>query len=114
MEKKAKKFFNDAHLSDYFQYTTETIFDRSIMRHLLSDIIFKHSSFRAFTDSYNYLHCSSLQFRFLLNSKRLADAFYCFELVRFFYENKNIPLQSKIIINNKSKIYSKITFLYIH
>ena len=53
----------------------------------MADIMFKHASFRAFTDAYNYLHANDLAERFLLNAKRLADAFYCFELVKFYSQN---------------------------
>ncbi len=67
--------------------------------------MFKHCSMRAYTEAYNYIH-----FNFegpsrdgeqaLLNQKRLADVYYCYELVKFVYENKfDDPLISKIIFS---------------
>lgn len=97
-KKKAKKFYKDAHLLKYFQYTTETIFEEKLMKALLADIIFKHTSFRAFTDTYNYLNASKLPFRFLLNAKRLTDSFFCYELCRFHYYSLTYQLISKYIL----------------
>jgi len=89
LKRKNKKYFHNAHTHQYFQYTTETIFENKLMISLLADIIFKHTSFRAFADTYNYLNISQLPFRFLLNAKRLADAFFCYELCRFY--NNHMP-----------------------
>jgi hypothetical protein len=91
---KTKKFFVNAHEYQYFQYTTETIFERNLMTSLLADIVFKHCSFRAFSDTYNFMNTSLLPFRYLLNAKRLADAFFCFELCKFYSENMPYQLKS--------------------
>ena len=57
------------------------------MANLFSDIIYKHSSFKAFTEAYNYLHATNFGQRFLLNAKRLADAFFVMELIKFYDEH---------------------------
>jgi hypothetical protein len=89
-----KKFYSNAHLLKYFHYTKESIFETRLIKHLLGDIIFKHCSMRAYSEAYNYIHFNFDQpnadgQHALLNQKRLADVFYCYELVKFVTESKN-------------------------
>jgi len=98
LKKQTKKFYRKSHQEQYFQYTTESVFENKLMVGLLADIIFKHSSFRAFADAYNYLNMSSLAYRFLLNPKRLADAFFCLELCKFYNDNMPYLLKSKTYV----------------
>ena len=83
---KMKTFFKNSTHEKFYQYTTETIFSKTFMDLLLADIMFKQSSFTAFSNAYNYLYSPSENERYHLNNKRLADGFFCFHLNSFFAE----------------------------
>ena len=82
-----KLFFKNAEKNKYFHFTNETIFEMQLLKHLMADIMFKHTSFRAFCDSYIFLHANKLEKRCAFNRKRITDAFYCLELVKYYSEN---------------------------
>jgi hypothetical protein len=81
---KVKKFYRNVLENGlYFQYSNETIMSHRLLHQLLSDILFKHCSFRAFADSYNFLYGNQLFERAKLNQKRLTEIFYCYESCKF-------------------------------
>jgi len=85
---KLRKFYDHCLSSKYFQFTTETLVETRLLDSLLADIMFKQSSFRAFCDSYNFMHANPSQKRYYLNGKRIADIFYAYEILKFFNEHK--------------------------
>jgi hypothetical protein len=61
---------------------------------LLADIMFKHTSFKAFADAYNFLYAGKMKIRYLMSPKNLSDVFYAFEILKFNKEH-NIDGQIK-------------------
>jgi hypothetical protein len=102
-----KIFFKDALTFPYFHYTNETILETIMLESVLADFMYKHCGFRAFTDAYNSLYAVNCDNRFKLNRLRLADIFYCYELVKF-YKEHNIaePLIGNILKINVNRYYS--------
>ena len=49
---KLKHFYSDAHLKAYVQYSSESVFELRLLKHLVSDILFQKSTFRNFTASF--------------------------------------------------------------
>jgi hypothetical protein len=95
---RTRTFFKNADNYKYFHISNETIFEQRLLNSLLSDILFKHSSFRSFSDSYNYQHSLAVKERFLMSPIRLADIFYSYELNKFWSENDiKEPLESKYL-----------------
>ena len=84
--------------NDYYQITTESIFDMRLLRSLLTDIIFKHCSFKGFTAAYNYLYAQSQQDRYKLCSNRLTEAFFTYHANKFMLNFPKHPFKSIIII----------------
>ena len=76
-----KRYYENSMVFEYFQSTNETLIHKSVLEILLADIIFKHSSFSAFSDAYNYIYHSRLSSRYLMNPKILANLFYTYELI---------------------------------
>jgi hypothetical protein len=52
----------------------------------MADLIFKHSSFYAFSNCYNYLHSHNSHSRNFLTDKRLSDVYYAFEMSKYIVE----------------------------
>ncbi len=86
--KKIKKFYKNCIDKKYFQYTAETIIERKLIDQLIADLVFKHSSFRAFADAYNYQFATDQNSRFMLERRNITSIFYCFELIKFYSEHK--------------------------
>lgn len=59
--------------------------------------MFKQSSFRGFSDAYNYMYAKNLDRRFRLNYKRLIEVFFCYEILKFFSENNRRYLECNIL-----------------
>jgi hypothetical protein len=94
----SKRFFSDFLTAKYFHYSNETIFETKLIKQYLADLLFKHCSFKAFSESYNFLHANIEQNRFSLDPKRLADVFYAYELCKFYHENNLNEFCQSIII----------------
>jgi len=75
-------------LKDFFQLTSESIFEKKLIENLMADILFKQSSFRAYTDTYNHLYVTSRFKRSLLDRRRLAEVFYTYHISKFFDEHQ--------------------------
>jgi hypothetical protein len=82
-----KYFLPKAHIGKYFHVTNETIFETDLLKSLMADLLFKHTSFRGFADAYNFLYANDYNKRQLLNRIRLTDAFYASEIVKFYHEH---------------------------
>ena len=105
-----KRFYVDAHTYDYFHFTNETIFETKLLNNLMADTLFKQSSFRSFAETYNFLYSIKVTDRFRLNAKRLADAFYCYHISKYYFTYmRDTPLQSKNI--NMKILYFILSFI---
>ena len=93
---KRKYFYINAHNSNYFQSTSESIYEVDLIKDLVADILFHHASFHGFCQSYNYRHGIKFLSRDRLNVIRLADIFYTFHLVQYHCEFLNSTLIRKI------------------
>jgi hypothetical protein len=93
---KKKIFYNYSFSNKYFHYTNETIFEVTLLTNLMSDIMFKQSSFRGFASAYNYVHAKSNFERAKLDYRRLVEVFFCFHLTKYFDEILKLPLESNI------------------
>ena len=73
----------------------------ALLRALMADIYFKHSSFSAFSNSYNYQYQTKEFERDKLDYRRLIDIWFCFKLVEYFKEfyNKNLISNQKYQIS---------------
>ncbi len=79
----------------------ETIFETKLINTFLADLIFKQCSFKAFSEAYNFHHSSVLFERALMNAKRLSEAFFAFEIVKYYNEHQldeHIECKSILII----------------
>ena len=56
-----RTFYDDTLLNRYFAITQETVYEILLLRSLPKDILFKHNSFTAFTNSYNSLFDNTKQ-----------------------------------------------------
>lgn len=65
--------------------------------------MFKHSSFRAYSDAYNFYHAKYTKNRYFMNPKQLSDVFYCYEILKFNQEHNITSLIKSKIINNYLK-----------
>ncbi len=80
LKTKTKYYYHDSHNYKYFQLTNEVVIEKRLLSLLMSDIMFKQSSFRAFADSYNNLFYRDT---ICLEPKRLTEAFYAYNLLKF-------------------------------
>jgi hypothetical protein len=92
---KQKIFYPGAHKFAFFHVSNESIFSKELMECLLSDIIFNHTTFRGFTNSYNRRHHNFGFDRFKLCQARLADAFFALHLCKFLQINCEHVLKSQ-------------------
>jgi hypothetical protein len=93
----SKHYYENSHLEKYFQITTETIFETSLLQAINASFFFQHCSFRNFSETYNYRYAHSANERFKLNYKRLCEVFYTWHLVKFYKEFYKITLTGKNI-----------------
>lgn len=102
---KLKHFYLDCHKSEYYQYTSETVFERHLLNALMADIMIKHSNFRNFSGAYNYLHgyyaYKKDSCRKALCYKRLIEVFFSWKLNQFYSE---VMHQDLIIQNIQSQV----------
>lgn len=63
----------------------------------MADVLFKQTSFTAFTNAYNYLYSPRHEITIQLNAKRLADVFFCFNLQQYYNEFMKTPLICNMI-----------------
>ncbi len=87
-----KVFYEDCINQKYFHATSETIIETKLMHQFIADLLFKHCSFKSFTESYNFLHAIGTNYRYNLVDKRFTDLFYTYELVKFYSEHSLGPL----------------------
>ena len=107
---KVKQFYSNAAENKFFHVTYETIFSIDLLEQLISDLFFQCSSFKSFAASYNFQYNKTQNTNEILNSKRLADAFFGYHLMQYFKEfqiNKPmISMLTNIYLNFKnSKSY---------
>lgn len=89
------------HLTDfqYFHFSRESIFETKFLQQCLGDIMYKHASFSALANAYNYNYILSKQFfaqtRTHLDRRRLSDVFFAYHAYLFYKEyhqyNKQYP-----------------------
>ncbi|RNA24790.1 hypothetical protein BpHYR1_001525, partial [Brachionus plicatilis] len=80
-------FYNNVIFKDLISFTNETLFDVKLLDCLTTDIIFKHSSFSAFANAYNYLFINkTVDSLFFLNDKRLTESWYYYRYLNFLAE----------------------------
>jgi hypothetical protein len=94
-----KIFYPYDYNKKFFQFTKETVIELVLMEQLMADIMFKQSSFRNFAAAYTFRRRKDFPERQTLNAKRLADIFYCYEILKFYYEN-NLKDRIKSIFFN--------------
>ncbi|CAF1087926.1 unnamed protein product, partial [Brachionus calyciflorus] len=74
---KLSYFYDDFLTHEFISFTNETVFERTLLDKLTSDIIFKHCSFQAFVNSYNYYFnfiLNIIEDKIFLQEKRLIEA----------------------------------------
>lgn len=81
---KSKHYYTNAYEQEYFQISSESIFEVNLLCDLLSAILFNHASFRGFAQAYNYRHAVKNYERKILNQKRLTEAFLTYHLNKYF------------------------------
>jgi hypothetical protein len=100
---KNKHFYPGADTQDYFHFSNETFFESSLMSSMMADIFFKHSSFKAYANSYNFQFIDLNFARFKMDHRRLIDFFYTFQLVKYlreFYSENLISMSYLFLILN--------------
>lgn len=86
-----RKLFNNILEFKFVSFTNETIFDVQILNSFTSDLIYKHSSYEAYSNSYNNLfkckqdYCNGIQ-RACLNEKRLTESWLYYNYILIHYE----------------------------
>ena len=83
---KRKHFYPSADIQEYFHFSNETFFESALMASLMADIFFKHSSFKAYANSYNFQFIDLAFERFKMDYRRLIDFFYAYQLVKYLRE----------------------------
>ena len=104
----AKQFYETAHEADYFQITSETIIEKKLLEALCASFFFQHSTFRSFSEAYNYRFAISTE-RSKLNYKRLCDIFYGWQLVKYYINFYKVILKSNTFV----KIMIRYHFFFI-
>jgi hypothetical protein len=86
--------FSDKFITDKFvNFTSKTIYERLILDSFTSDLLFKHSTFKAYANSYNYLLTNSEngEKRAELYEKNLTMSWYYYKYLEFELEyNKTL------------------------
>lgn len=110
---KEKTFYKNSLDHQYFHFTNETIFEINFLNILMADILFKQTSFMSFCNAYNFLYAPKSTTRYFLNSKRLADVFFCYN-IRYYSEfKKNDTLKSNTISNLFVLYYYLVIFIFL-
>lgn len=118
-------FYSDVLKNRYISFTNETIFEIRLLENVTIDIIFKHSSFKSYTNSYNYFNFTKdfrqLNGREKLEKKRLIENWfyyrylftfmeiYPFKKIQAFYINlldENLDLLNKSLFQHFAKKWS--------
>ncbi len=86
LKKTIKVFYGLKQTNKYFHCSNESIFEINLLKLLMTDIIFKHSSIKAFTSAYNHLYAPKRQERYFLYSKRITEAFYAYNLTKYYQD----------------------------
>jgi hypothetical protein len=111
---KEKTFYKNSLDHQYFHFTNETIFEINFLNILMADILFKQTSFMSFCNAYNFLYAPKSTTRYFLNSKRLADVFFCYNIQRYYSEfKKNDTLKSNTISNLFVLYYYLVIFIFL-
>ncbi len=114
-----KYFYGNSSNEKYFQLTKETIYEVKLLKHFISDVVFKHATFRNFAQSYNNMQQQSIEQRFRMNPKNLASIFFCYHLQIFYYEELKETLIGKTLFevffdDRWFLIYKDISIVTIH
>ena len=80
-----KEFYPITDKTELFQMTSDSVFEIKLFNSVLADILFKISSFDAACQSYNDQFDWNTNMR-PLNQKRLEEAFFLFQCVKYFQE----------------------------
>jgi len=95
-------FFKNATELPFFQLTNETVFSKQLLDMLMADILFKQASFLGFANSYNFLNSANFKSRYSLDSRRLTEVFYMYQILKFKIEyNIHEITESNIILLNR-------------
>ncbi|CAF0844130.1 unnamed protein product [Brachionus calyciflorus] len=65
-----------------------------LLRNLTSDLLFKHSSFKAFTNSFNYFHMYKKTEPLFLQEKRLTETWFYYNFLRRIINNETKNLEA--------------------
>ena len=104
---KAKFYFNDNFLKNKFLcFTTQTMYEISLLDWFSSDLLFKHCSFYSFCQSYNYFY----KIPFIANKqntlcrKRLTETWLLYRYCRHSFEKNGYFLEKKFVIDLDSAL----------
>ena len=75
-------FYNNVFDNEFISFTNQTIYEKKIFTMFLSDLHFKHSSFKAFCNSYNSMFTNHNINR-NMSRQRLTECFFYFHLLLF-------------------------------
>lgn len=93
-----RKIFESIFEDIYISFTEETIFEQPILNVVLSDIVFKQSSFMGFAQAHNSLWSSDEMKRDLLTDKRLSEVWFYFNCCKI-YKEMNGTLTNENFVN---------------
>ena len=96
--RKKKYFYKDAIEQQYFQITNESVIEITLLVDVVSAMLFQHSSFHAFCQSYNYRYGLINSVRDRLNAKRVAELYYAYHLIKFHGQHTGQYLVCTILI----------------
>jgi hypothetical protein len=85
-----KFFYDDSHSRDFVSFSTRTIFEVTLLNTLTSDLMFKHTSFSAFSNSHNCNFENQNIERGALCYKRLTESWFYFHLLKYIKEFNNM------------------------
>ena len=96
IKRKSYEFILD---KKFIAFTTETIFEITILESLTSDMLFKHSTFMGYTNAYNHLFKCEQDYslntdkikRCCMNEQRLTEAWFYYQFLKAI---KEIPVNS--------------------
>jgi hypothetical protein len=81
---RSRSFYKETVLSKFVGFTSETMIETVLFSALTYDIVYKHSSFLAFTNAHNALFSSSNSvYREELCIKRLVETWHYFNLLKY-------------------------------
>ena len=95
-----KRYFYEQTLeSEFISFTIQTVFERKLFEIVTADILFKHCTFKGFSESYNFTY-SNGTLRSDLEEKRLAESWFYFHILKFHHNNQGLAKFNAPFVQN--------------